>query len=278
MSLDILTAVSRVYVGNTLSTGLPAADIIAVTSKEILVLALFAGAALSAFAAEGGGPVQVKTAGRVIESLPLHLELASMKKAKAPEVIEGELVLSVSGPYRSVAAAFEHEGFAQLHAYEKNRQGVFVLAYPIPLKRSAAIEYRIIVDGAWMADPAAPERKIDQSSGLELSVAHVPYLSDLHMGKYQLLADDGRTARFLFRGESGESVTVCGDFDNWDPFLLEMSETSPGVYELSLPLSPGRHYYNFIYRGEALTDPLNPQKAANREGKVVSVLKAGSID
>jgi 1,4-alpha-glucan branching enzyme len=109
-------------------------------------------------------------------------------------------------------------------------------------------------------------------------VARVPYLSDLHLGLYKLLGDDGRTARFLFRGESGESVTVCGDFDNWDPFIHEMSETSPGIYQLDLPLPQGRHYYAFVYRGEELPDPLNPEKAANREGKIVSVLTVPKSD
>jgi hypothetical protein len=198
--------------------------------------------------------------------------LAGLKAARAPQVVEGELVLSVSGHYRSVAAAFAHEGFAVLHPYEKNRQGVFVLAYPIPLKMSGALEYRIVVDGVWTFDPSAPERRLDAASGVELSVAPVPYLSDLHLGMYRIIGEDGSTARFIFRGERGESVTVCGDFDNWDPFLFQMAETSPGVYELSLALEPGKHYYNFVYRGEAITDPLNPQKAATREGKEVSVL------
>jgi hypothetical protein len=215
---------------------------------------------------------QPKVLGRVIESLPLHLEMSRLKAAKAPETIEGELLLSASGPYRAVAAAFAHEGFAILHPYERNRQGVFVLAYPIPLKRSEALEYRVIVDGVWTVDPANPERRTDPATGLELSVARVPNLSDLHLGLYRLLGDDGRTARFLFRAASGESVTVSGDFDNWDPVIHEMPETSPGLYQLDLPLPPGKHYYCFIYRGEALSDPLNPVKASSKDGKVVSVL------
>jgi hypothetical protein len=215
---------------------------------------------------------QPKVLGRVIESLPLHLEMSGMKAAKAPMVIEGELLLSASGPYRAVSAAFAQEGFAILHPYERNRHGVFVLAYPIPLKRSEALEYRIVVDGVWTVDPANPERRADPESGLELSVARVPYLSDLHLGLYRLLGEDGRTARFLFRAASGESVTVSGDFDNWDPFIHEMPETSPGLYQLDLPLPPGKHYYCFIYRGESLADPLNPAKAASRDGKIVSVL------
>jgi len=224
--------------------------------------------------AEGSGAafVMPKPAGRVIESLTLHMELASMKAAKPPKVVDGELVLSAYGPYRSVAAAFAHEGFAILHPYEKNRQGVFVLAYPVPLNRSEDLEYRVIMDGVWTIDPANPRRLEDPETGLLLSSAPVPLLSDLHLGLYRLLAEDGTTARFLFRAASGESVTVCGDFDSWDPFIHEMTETSPGIYRLDLPLPPGRHYYRFNYRGEALTDPLNPSKASSRDGQVVSVI------
>jgi hypothetical protein len=256
------------------------ADSIAVTSKRYLAAVLAIAIASLPLWAEGARPIaESKTSGRIIDKLPLHLALAGMKSAKAPQVIQGELVLSVSGPYRSVAAAFAHEDFALLHPYQRNRQGVFVLAYPVPLKwKSETIEYRIIIDGAWTVDPVDPERRSDSASGLELSVAHVPYLSDLHLGLYKILGDDGRTAQFLFRGESGESVTVCGDFDNWDPFIHEMSETSPGIYELDLPLPRGRHYYVFVYRGEELPDPLNPEKAANREGKVVSVLTVPNSD
>jgi hypothetical protein len=228
-----------------------------------------------ALRAEGGGKtvVQPKVAGRVIDNLNLHLALAGMKTAAAPRVIEGELLLSAAGPYRSVAAAFAHEGFAELHAYERNRQGVFVLAYPIPLKwEKGRLEYRVIVDGVWSLDPANPERDSDPVTGLELSAAAVPYLSDLHLGRYEIVGEDGRTARFIFRGDRGEFVAVCGDFNNWDPFIHAMSETSPGVYRIDLPLPPGRHYYDFVYRGEELPDPLNPVKAATREGKEVSVL------
>jgi hypothetical protein len=248
------------------------ADSIQVTARTALAAALVLAASALAFAAEGKAFVQPKTAGRVIESLPLHLAMAGMKASSAPYVVDGELVLSVAGPFRSVSAAFAHEGFAILHPYERNRQGVFVLAYPVPLKRSDPLEYRIVVDGAWTVDPADPERRSDPATGLELSVAKVPYLSDLRLGSYKLLAEDGRTARFIFRGEAGEYVTVCGDFDNWDPFIHEMAETSPGVYQLDLVLAPGRHYYTYYYRGETLSDPLNPDKARSGEGKTVSVL------
>ncbi|HTX73757.1 MAG TPA: hypothetical protein VMC79_13085 [Rectinemataceae bacterium] len=207
-----------------------------------------------------------------VTSLPLHLKIAGMNSAEAPQVIEDRLVLSVSGPYRFVGAAFAHEGFAVIHQFDINPQGIFVLALPIPLKRSQPLIYRLIIDGVWTSDPSNPRVVNDPATGTALSIVDVPYLSDLHLGLYRVLDPDGRTAHFLFQAAPGQIVTVCGDFDNWDPFIHEMPEVKPGLYELDLPLSPGTHFYGFVYRGDVVPDPLNGLKASNRDGKIVSVL------
>jgi len=228
---------------------------------------------LAAFLALGIAGLRLAAAPASLnDSLSLHLKLSSIASARSPEVAEGALVLSVAGPYRFVGAAFQHEGFASIHAFSKNRQGVFVLAYPVPLKRSEPLAYRLVIDGVWTTDPANPRRFPDPVARVELSIADIPYISDLRLGVYRVLAEDGRTARFVFRAESGQVVTVCGDFDNWDPFIHEMIETAPGIYELELPLPVGIHYYTYIYRGQSLPDPLNPAKATSADGKVVSVL------
>jgi len=243
--------------------------------KRILLVAT-AVAALSLPAAAQHAKVPViARKGEVIESLPLHLFLASMTRAEAPRAFEDRMIFSTQGPYRFVGAAFEHEGYAIIHPFERNKQGVFVFAFPIPLKRSEPLVYRLVVDGAWTVDERNPNRVLGAAPGLELSVVDVPYLSDLHPGKYRIVAEDGRTARFLFQGAPGEIVTVCGDFDNWDPFIHEMAETAPGTYELELPLTPGNHFYAFVYRGQFIADPLNPQKATNGDGIVVSLIDVG---
>jgi hypothetical protein len=230
--------------------------------KRVLVLCAF----LAAVA------ISISAGGNVVESLPLHLKLAGLKAAKGPELFEDYLVLSAVGPFRFVGAVFEHEGFIRIHAFERNSQGVFVLAYPIPLKRSSPLAYRLVIDGVWTADPSNPRRRSDRPTGLELSVVDVPNLSDLRLGRREILAEDGRTAHFLYRAEPGETVSVCGSFDNWDPFIHEMAETSPGTYELELPLPPGTNYYAFVHRGETKPDPLNVAKASRPEGQVVSVV------
>lgn len=208
-----------------------------------------------------------------VDSVPLHLKLAGMKRAQAPEVFENNLILSAQGPYRFVGAAFADEGFATIHAFERNRQGIFVLVYPVPLKCDHPLAYRLVVDGAWTIDPLNPLRADARAAGVELSLAQVPFLSDEKPGLYHVLESDGRTAHFLFKGEAGLLVTVEGSFNNWDPFLHELVETSPGVYELELELPRGVQYYDFVYDGESHPDRLNLNKASNREGKIVSYLE-----
>lgn len=239
--------------------------------KRILLVAAAAAILSAAAVAQKAPPAR----GTVIESLPLHLLLAGMKKAEPPRAFEDRMVLSAEGPYRFVGAAFAHEGFALIHPFQRNAHGVFVLAYALPLKLTEPLVYRLVIDGAWTSDRLNPRKIADPQGGIELSTVDAPYLSDLHLGKYALLGEDGRTARFIFRGGAGEVVTVCGDFDNWDPFIHEMPETSPGTYELTLPLPPGTHFYAFVYRGQYVADPLNPEKAVDAEGRVVSVLTAG---
>lgn len=202
------------------------------------------------------------------------MKLQGMREAEPPQVLENHMVLSAKGPYHYVGAAFESEGFATLHGFEKNREGVFVLALPVPLKAKAPIAYRLIIDGVWTSDPMN-SLKVLGRAGVELSLLEVPYLSDEVPGLYRILESDGRTARFLFKGEPGLYVTVAGSFNNWDPFLYPMEETSPGSYELELTLPPGRQYYAFVYDGERHFDPFNQEKATSKDGQLASVLMVG---
>ena len=78
-----------------------------------------------------------------------------------------------------------------------------------------------------MSDPHNPLHSLGRE-GIEVSLAEVPYISDEKLGLYRILRDDGRTARFLFKGEAGMYVTVAGTFNNWDPFIYPMEEISPG--------------------------------------------------
>ncbi|MEI6385457.1 MAG: hypothetical protein WCQ50_02400 [Spirochaetota bacterium] len=211
-----------------------------------------------------------------IDSLPLHIHLKNLDHAEQASVQDGYLILTLGGVHRFVGASFAHENFVRIHPFERNDKGIFILAWKIPTNSLSPLAYRLVIDGAWVADPGNPRRATIEGAGLTVSLVDVPRLSDERPGVYELLSKDGKTARFLYKGGPGETVSVAGSFNNWDPFVHRMEETGPGRYELQLELPPGIQLYNFVVRGQMITDPLNSEKATNRYEQSVSILRVGN--
>ncbi len=205
-----------------------------------------------------------------VASLNLHLHLSGMKSAEPPHIVDNFLVLSASGPYRYVGASFAHEGWREIYRFEKNRYGVFVLAVPVPYGESRTVGYRLVLDGAWAADPVNPARLRDERTGAALSLAELPYRSSMVLGVWDP-ASSG-SAHFVFHADAGQRVNVAGSFNAWDPFIHEMVETSPGLYELTIPLPAGEYHYAFVYKGERIPDPLNRRLKYGADGRAVSAL------
>ena len=76
--------------------------------------------------------------------------------------------------------------------------------------------------------------------------------------------------RFIFKGDKGQKVRLGGTFTNWDSWIYELTEITPGNYEIKLPLPPGKYYYAFYTGLESFADPANPKKAYREDGKTVS--------
>ena len=205
-----------------------------------------------------------------VSSTGLHLHISGLKEARPPEVVEGYLVLSAKGAYRFVGAAFSHEDWRTVHAYEKNLNGVFVLAVPVPYGEGMTTRYRLVVDGLWMADPINPQKIRDSATGVALSFMELPGRPRTVLGIWDPAGEGAAT--FHFAGEPGQRVTVAGSFNAWDPFIHELYEISPGVYELNLQIPPGEYHYVFVYRGQRVPDPLNRQLLYSADGRPVSGL------
>jgi hypothetical protein len=55
------------------------------------------------------------------------------------------------------------------------------------------------------------------------------------------------------------SVTLVGDFNDWDPDQTLMRPVGRGVWTAALPLAPGRHRYAFLVDGSRwMADPAAP--------------------
>lgn len=211
--------------------------------------------------------------------------LLSLSKPGRPEVFEDGVIFTAPSSYRRVGIAFAHEGFAQVYWFrklllpkdnptpeeEKKKQalytdsGILFHVYTLP-EHIRELEYRLVIDGLWTSDPGNPEYRMD-ASGLIHSVVSVP---DLAKSPSTFDAPPGSLS-FIYTGPPGESITVAGDFNGWDPFMYTLSEKTPGHYSLTLPLPPGTYQYVFFHRGQRLLDPHNPNRVYTKDGKIASV-------
>ncbi|MEM5947352.1 hypothetical protein WKV44_02235 [Spirochaetia bacterium 38H-sp] len=190
-----------------------------------------------------------------VDSKELHLYILGLKKAEAPHIYDGNLVISYQGhgTEKRVGIALSTEGFKQIHTMAKNPNNIFVYVIKPP-RDVDTITYRFVIDGIWMPDPANPNTIRDRE-GIILSLAKIP-LQSLPEISPEI---DGNTVIFTYRTEPGKKVTLVGEFCNWDPFLLVMQEVSPGVYQRKLRLPAGSYAYYFFVNGKRVADPLNPK-------------------
>ena len=76
-----------------------------------------------------------------------------------------------------------------------------------------------------------------------------------------------------------QQVNLFGQFNSWDRSSLPMSdEDKNGIYEISIPLDPGRYEYKFFVDRKELIDPQNPVKVPNGMGDFNSVIIIDSDD
>lgn len=70
------------------------------------------------------------------------------------------------------------------------------------------------------------------------------------------LADGPVPVQFVLHAPGARSVSVVGDFNDWDPDALPMTRGGGGVWSVVVPLAPGPVRYSFLVDGgEWRADP-----------------------
>ena len=89
--------------------------------------------------------------------------------------------------------------------------------------------------------------------------------------------DTVQIVRFVFVDPRATSVELVGDFNEWAKGRTELGRSgAPGVWAVSVPLSPGRHEYAFIINGSRwVADPL-AVKSSDDFGTESSVIRVGT--
>ena len=89
--------------------------------------------------------------------------------------------------------------------------------------------------------------------------------------------DTVQIVRFVFVDPQAAKVELVGDFNEWAKGSTELAPSgAPGVWTVSVPLSPGRHEYAFIINGSRwVADPL-AVKSSDDFGTESSVIRVGT--
>jgi hypothetical protein len=244
--------------------------------KTIYALAFFAIIAVFPLAAEW-------------ETYELIDRLLTLPGPCAPVIHENSVIFTAPSNLRRVGIAFAHENFAKTYWFRQlvvsqDRLAPILLPgelFPSPYKDSGILfyvyqtpedfielEYRLIVNGLWTVDPLNSQSKKDPVSGLIFSTVPIPQ----QPSKPNPLKGLPNGLIFTFNAPAGETVTLAGDFNGWDPFMYELKEYPAGVYSITISLPPGEHQYVFFHRGRRFTDSYNPKRIYTKDGSAASVI------
>jgi len=89
--------------------------------------------------------------------------------------------------------------------------------------------------------------------------------------------DTVQLVRFVFVDSGAANVALVGDFNEWTKGATELKRSgAPGVWTVSVALTPGRHEYAFIINGSRwVADPF-AVRSSDDFGTESSVIRVGS--
>lgn len=202
--------------------------------------------------------------------------LSKITGVGAPQIFNDCIVFTAEHNAHFVGIAFDFENFRTIHAFKlrkvkdidgKDVDSWYFYILDIP-KGYESISYRLIIDGLWTTDPMNTLTEYNTETGIRLSSVKTGQKIETVTH-----ADESNTVRFIYRGETGQEIRIGGTFTNWDSWIYKLKETSPGFYELSLPLPEGTYYYSFFHGMNRFVDQTNPNRAYTIDGRIASVVQ-----
>ena len=209
------------------------------------------------------------------QNYDLDMLLHEITQAGEPIINDDYIIFTADTNYRFVGIAFDFEDYQIIHPFQiltqtdddekKTRRHLFY-CYERQHKLTS-IKYRLIMDGLWTTDPHNPNKEYDEETNLYFSKIDVPDGIKIYTN-----ANKSNAVHFIYKGASGQEIRLAGTFTNWDPWIYKLNETSPGLYELDLPLASGKYFYNYYIGLTPILDNTNPEKFYTNDGRSASVI------
>lgn len=81
-----------------------------------------------------------------------------------------------------------------------------------------------------------------------------------------------RPVNFICHAPQARTVSLVGDFNDWDPAAHPMKKVPDGAWCLTIELKHGHHRYAFLVDGVLTLDPRAQGITRNEKGERVSLL------
>lgn len=81
-----------------------------------------------------------------------------------------------------------------------------------------------------------------------------------------------RAVNFVCNAPQAKSVSLVGDFNNWDPAAHPMKQMPDKAWFISMELKHGHHRYAFLVDGALVLDPRAQGVTRNDKGERVSMI------
>jgi len=86
-------------------------------------------------------------------------------------------------------------------------------------------------------------------------------------------APETANVSFVLHAPQAREVSICGDFNNWEPQATPMKRQEGGRWGSNLALRPGRYQYKFVADGQWMHDPNARENVPNQHGSLNSVIE-----
>jgi hypothetical protein len=143
-----------------------------------------------------------------------------------------------------------------------------------PVAIDPALDARVMEQIALEAPPQAPLRRLRRRVWPWLAVAAV-FGAVLIARPWNRAGVRGDVFQFVLVAPQAASVSLVGDFNDWDPSRAPM-RTAHGIWATAVPLVAGRYRYAFLVNGvEWRADPAAPNAIDDEFGTPSSVVTVG---
>lgn len=130
-------------------------------------------------------------------------------------------------------------------------------------------KYKLMVDDIWINYPNNTNVITDDSGQ---PVSYFELKEDFIPGATYPLWLEKDLYQFKYENISAKSVSLVGDFNNWNPYLTILTNMGAGEFFVKVRLKPGIHSYCFVVDDEWKADPNNLNQYSDRTGTIINII------